>query len=224
MFAKLEIRRLTKCLARLMPHFSRERVALTGSVAMELGLAARGLKGLRERIADLDLVVTDPSAIVVSVAESFLVFHYHLPQSGVPRFMLQLVDPVTRLRVDVFPDLAGSLSRAQDVDIGGQSMKILCLEDIFDHKVQTIRKASATKPVDPKHVRDAQILGGVLGRAVPRFLSGSVAKDIYGNQGDFYCPRCDLSKSASFPLAPRRTIFDLLGWVVPGDAESTRRE
>jgi hypothetical protein len=44
-------------------------------------------------------------------------------QPGVPKFMVQLVDPVTRIRVDIFPDLVGSLTRSRGVEIGGHCQR-----------------------------------------------------------------------------------------------------
>ena len=50
--------------------------------------------------------------VAATVARDFLVSHHHVPQPGVKKAIVQLVDPVTRLRVDIFPDLGGMLPRA----------------------------------------------------------------------------------------------------------------
>ena len=92
-------------------------------------------------MADLDFVVSGPGAVAETVSEDFLVSHYHLPQPGVPKFMLQLVDPVTALRIDVFPDLVGSLKRARWFTLMGQPVRVLTLESILEHKLLTLSKA-----------------------------------------------------------------------------------
>src|SRR5262245_54799390 len=108
-FALIELERLAGCLGRLLPHVKRDGVAITGGVAMQFALTGLGRQALRNGIADLDLVAASIEVISPSVVEEFLLSHYHVVRPGVPKFMIQLVDPVSRLRIDVFPDLAGSL-------------------------------------------------------------------------------------------------------------------
>jgi hypothetical protein len=183
-FPHAEMERLSACLARLLP---------------------------REAIADLDMVAGSLGAVSANVVEDFLVSHYHVVQPGVPKFMVQLVDPVTRIRVDIFPDLVGSLTRSSRVKIGKHLPRMLALEDVFEHKLLTISKASPTNPIDPKHADDAYALGKLLQRSIPAVAHGSLIKDVYGTD-DLGCGRCELSSSASFPLAPTNEIFRLLGW------------
>lgn len=212
MFDDAEIERLAACLARLVPNLRRDEVALTGGVVIELGLAEAGHPGSRRSIADLDIVASSLDVVLPAVTESFLVFHYHVARPGVPKFMVQLVDPATRIRVDIFPDLAGSLARAKLAQIGGQAIKRLALDDILEHKLLMISKASPASTIDPKHVDDAYALGKLLQRSVPNVDARALAKDVYGGETDRFCPRCELSGSARFPLAPKDQILDLLGW------------
>jgi hypothetical protein len=109
------------CLDRLISHVRLDGVAITGGVGMQLGMARLGRHGPWNEIADLDLVAADIEAIASSVTERSLVSHYHAVGPGVSKFMIQLVDPVSRLRVDVFPDLVGSLGGAQVMAIGQHS-------------------------------------------------------------------------------------------------------
>jgi hypothetical protein len=126
--------------------------------------------------------------------------------------MIQLVDPVSAIRVDVFPDLVGSLADARTIAIGQHSVQVLPLDRIFEHKVLTLSRASQSAPIDPKHVHDARVLGEVLGRTVPRVALGALAPDVYGIDADWSCERCELSSDSSWPLAPKNRIFELLGW------------
>ena len=210
-FSDSEMDRLSVCLARLTPHLRRDDVAITGGVAIQLGMAELGHGGSRGVIADLDLVASSIDAVLLSVAGVFLVSHYHVVQPGVPKFMVQLVDPVSRIRVDVFPDLVGSLIRARAVKVGAELVRMLALADILEHKLLTISKASSGSPVDPKHVHDAYALGELLGCTVPAIAEGSLVEDVYGIDEDS-CRRCKLSSDPRFPLAPRDQIFSLLGW------------
>ena len=110
--------RLSGCLDRLIPHVRLDSIAITGGIGMHPGMAGLGRQGLRDDIADLDLVAASTGAIRPTVVEQFLVSHYHVVRPGVPKFMIQLVDPVSRIRVDVFPDLVGSLVDARTIAIG----------------------------------------------------------------------------------------------------------
>ena len=221
-FCESELERLSVCLHKLIAHVHQGEVAITGGVAIQLGLAETGRVGGRTTIADLDLVASSLDAVAPSVSRMFLVSHYHVVQPGVPKFMVQLVDPVSRIRVDVFPDLVGSLTRARMVRIGAQNMKVLALEDILEHKAQTISKASTLNPVDPKHAEDAYALGNLIGRPIPTVAPECFAKDIYGIDADVFCDRCQLSLSPHFPLAPKEQVFRLLGWPAPAGQPGQR--
>ena len=214
-FAVNSRERLSTCLDRLLPHVRRSDLAVTGGVAIQVHLAAAGHAGRRTGIADLDLIASAVDAVQPSVCEAFLVSHYHVAQPGVPKFMVQLVDPVSSLRVDVFPDLVGSLARATVMQIETHQVNVLALEDIFEHKLRTLSRASAAKPVDPKHADDAYALAQVLGRPAPTLAPECLVKDVYGDETDVYCERCQLSLDPRFPLAPKSDIFRLLGWTPP---------
>jgi hypothetical protein len=107
---------LHDCLRRLMSHVDPERIALTGGVAIGIHLAvASGDRTRAIAAEDVDLVADDVDAVRPTVTGEFLVSHFHLPQSGYAKFLVQLVDPATRLRLDFFPDAGRVLSRASIV-------------------------------------------------------------------------------------------------------------
>ena len=142
-----EMKRLSGCDGRLLRHVRRDDIAITGGVAIQFGLAALGCSGWRSSIADLDLVASRLDAVASSVSEQFLVSHYHVPDPGFPKFMIQVVDPISRIRVDIFPDLVGSIENAGTFAIGEQPVNVLDLQSILDHKLLTISKASPARPV-----------------------------------------------------------------------------
>jgi hypothetical protein len=208
-----ETARLSGCLDRLTPHLRLNAVALTGGVGIQLGLAALGEAGTRDHVADLDLVATSLDAIAPSAVGQFLVSHRHVVQPDVPKFMVQLVDSVSRIRVDVFPDLVGSIKDARVTTIGAHRVQVLPLARILDHKLLTLSSASVNAPIDPKHVLDAQRIGAVFRKPVPPVEPEKVKPDVYGvGIDDQPCRRCDLSRDADWPLAPRARIIELLGW------------
>ena len=201
--------RLSVCLARLTPHLDSDAVALTGGVAMRLGLSALGLQFPRQGLADLDFVATSLDAVRSTAAASFLVSHYHVAGPGVPKFLVQLVDPESCLRIDIFPDLAGSIATAQITAIGPHRVRVLTLASVFEHKLQTLSGASSAHPIDPMHLHDAQVLGVALGRAVPEVAATSMKLDVYDGE-DRGCARCDLSRSAAWPLASKERVFQVI--------------
>jgi hypothetical protein len=210
-FSATAMDRLTDCLGRLLPHVARDAIAITGGVAMHLGAASRGRPWPTNTIADLDLVATSIGAVRPSVVGPFLVSHYHVVRPDLPKFMIQLVDLQTRLRVDVFPDLAGSIADARANRIGAHSVQVLPLERILEHKLLTMARASRLAPIDPKHGRDAHLLGELLAVPVSDIDPEAVAQEVYGS-ADAGCRGCELSRHPDWPLAPKEQIFDLLGW------------
>jgi hypothetical protein len=160
------------------------------------------------------LISTRLGSVLETVSSSFLISHYHVPQPGVPKSIIQLVDSVSRMRIDIFPDLVGSLSRARRFTIGEQVVNLLDLQSILDHKLLTVSKASQTgSAVDPKHDLDARAMGAILHREVPVVPADLLVEDVYGGDVDLVCQRCESSRTSAFPLAPKNRIFDLLGYV-----------
>ena len=78
--------------------------------------------------------------------------------------------------------------------------------------MQTLARASPAAPINPEHVGDALGLGAILSRSVPAVASDALAPDVYGIDADWSCSRCELSRHPAWPLAPKRRIFELLGW------------
>lgn len=194
--------RLRQCLGRLWPHVDADAVALTGGVA--LGLLR---PGLRARLADVDLVVQRMDAVRPSVTRDFLVSHYHAPGPRGTRSFAQLVDPAARLRVDIFPDPAGSVPRAIRRDLAGASRLVVTAADLLAHK-----RALLTRPVDEKHWRDAVALAEMLGEPTPP-VPPSLLPDVYSTDPMRVCERCALGRSPDFPLAEKPAILDVLGYV-----------
>jgi hypothetical protein len=185
--------RLRACLDRLAPHVERDALALTGGVAITLHLPERA------RLADVDFVARRMEAVRPSVTRDFLVSHYH---AAPDKPMVQLVDRETHLRIDVFPDRAGSVARATVHD----DWRVVTASDLLAHK-----RTLLGKPVDPKHWHDMVALAALCGEPLPP--APALVPDVYCTDLAYVCARCERSRSPNFPLAPKRAIFDLLGYV-----------
>ena len=207
------LNRLRICLAALSPHVDPDRVALTGGVAIALSLPEGRWPRAGAPIADLDLVADSRDAVRNTVAAAFLVSHYHVPQPGYAKFMIQLVEPGSRLRVDIFPADPGSLERARPVTLDGRRWLVLDLESILAHKLRTLAGASAAAPVPRKHFEDARALARHAGREIPAVPPAHLSREVFSQDLDMRCARCEASSDPGFPLAPKRRIHDLLGYV-----------
>lgn len=203
-----DMHRLRSCLSRFLPHVERGNVALTGGVAIELHLAEAGQRCRRERIADLDFVSSTMGAVAPSVSRDFLVSHYHVARQGVPKGLIQLVDPVTRLRLDVFVEPGATLPGAKQMTVAGEILLVLEPRGILDHKLRTLSR----EPVDEKHWLDALSLAALCGAPRP-FTPAHHVSDVYSTDLNAACDRCDRSRSSMFPLAPKADIWKLLGYV-----------
>jgi hypothetical protein len=213
MFGVSELARFDRCLGRLLPYFGSAGIALTGGIAVEHHLSSAGRPGTRERIADLDFVARHVEGVRPGVAREFLVSHYHRPRAGgKPKALLQLVDAREGLRIDIFPETHDALSRARLATVGGTQLLILNAGSIFEHKLATIRKATPEDPVDPKHARDVRALAELGGYALPA-LDFPEKPAVMCADVDAACPRCDASRDPDFPLASKRDVFAVLGYV-----------
>lgn len=200
-----------QCLARFVRHADLARVALAGSLAMHAQL--HGLTSWRGEADDIDFVASGPESIRPSVTGDFLVSHYHLPAVGYRKFLIQLVDPSTRLRLDVFPDTNSVLPRAVTARVAGVELLVLRLQDILEHKLAILARASEEHPADPKHLQDAELIGQMSARTVPTIVPSRLAPAVYSQDRGRECTRCDASRSAAFALAPKHDIMDILGYV-----------
>lgn len=203
-----------ECVARLMRHVDVGRIALTGGVAIGLHTDGVGCTPSRTLAAeDIDFVAADVGAVRPTVSNEFLISHFHVPQPGYPKFMIQLADPVTTLRVDVFPDSLGALRRAALTDVDGVPLRIVAVDDLLAHKLALLSKASVTNPVEEKHHADARRLAARSGRPVPSVPHAQRTTAAFSQDLDEVCLRCQHSLSSEFPLASKRAIFDVLGYV-----------
>jgi hypothetical protein len=198
------------CLRRLARHVDLARAAVTGSVAIDVQLAP-GTP--RRRPRDLDLVAEVPDVVSPTVAEEFLVSHFHLPQSGYAKFLIQLVCPESRVRVDIFPDVAGALATAPWRTLGDLSFRMLAPRTVLEHKLALIARASPSRRLDEKHHADAVSLAQICGGEVPAMDPEAFEPTLYSRDLNLVCPRCEVSRDPRFPLAAKRAIFDVLGYV-----------
>ncbi len=93
---------------------------LTGGAA--IGIHVDGTHGARTRAdaaVDVDFAAENIDVVRHTVTSDDLVSHFHLPQPGYPKFLLQLVDPATHLRFGFLADALRALCRVPVVAVAG---------------------------------------------------------------------------------------------------------
>lgn len=118
--------------------------ALACSAAVAVHLSARHLP-LQRQPGSVDFAPTN-TVVSARVTTDVPVSHFHLPPPRYSKFLVQLVDPVSRLRVDIFPDTAGSIHRSAVLPISNNRVRVLDPDPILDHKLATLARASEQRP------------------------------------------------------------------------------
>jgi hypothetical protein len=186
---------ISACLARLAAHVDLTAIAITGSVA------------IGGRVPnDLDVVVSRRDAVAATLAAHFSIVHHHHGD----RLILQVVEPRSRVRVDMFLDRFDAVAAAHQ---GPDGWLVVQPAVLLAHKLEILSLASPARPVDPKHAEDARVLASRLGRELPAIDSRSLRTDVYSTDVAARCERCEVARDPRFPLAPKPAVFDLLGHV-----------
>jgi len=207
------VERLDACLRRLSRHVDLGKTALTGSMAIELHLAAFGLPRGCRHAEDLDFVACGRSVVSPTVSADFLVSHFHVPHPGYSKFLVQLVDPDSRVRVDIFPGPKEVIERARSCAVCGVRVRVLEAHALLEHKLEMLARATEERPVDEKHQRDAVLLGQLCGQPMIPLPASRLCKEEYSRDPSARCARCVASIDPAFPLAPKEQILDVLGYV-----------
>jgi len=118
--------------------------ALTGGFAFEIHAARLGLEPSVRPHNDIDFVVPAFNCIPDTLADDFLFRHIH-PFDPPGKTLLQLIDPDSCLRVDVFRACGDTMHRA---------VGIVSLEDLVARTARLLLDLAGGVPVASKHARD----------------------------------------------------------------------
>lgn len=121
--------RLTRSLANLNRSGLHE-FAVTGGVAIALYLAKVNSRASERRLNDLDIVIENATAIPAKLADNFLISHVHL-DARLGRMLLQIVDPNTALRIDIFGIYGDTLARSEAVEFREGHIRLVSLDDLL---------------------------------------------------------------------------------------------
>lgn len=222
-------------LERLMPHFIAGNLVIVGGLATTHHLLSRGITSTQRSFNDLDIMIKDPAEMKPSITDEFLIYHYH-PLKGTSFYIL-LVDPQTRVKIDVF-DYDPPPVQPEVVQVAGYSVPIRGVEDQFTKTLFDLMRITTPHRTDPKQFSDARLLMQIadLERAqqiwakrYSSIYSFSIAEAMskaeegrlkypdrvfehpYRRSEIYTCGEC--KEVPGFPITPMERIYDLLGYV-----------
>lgn len=237
MFAALlcesDARRATEVVDALLAHGL--QCALTGGLAIEAQLRARGRPVVSRQLNDIDFVVDDFASIPESLAGSFLQHHVH-PDASEGKTLLQLIDRERVLRIDLFGAFGSTLSRACRLDDETGALRVISIEDLTARATALVcGTLQRRRTLDPKHVLSFTRLRGLgaphlladawenhrqsvtgrleeadaeAARLLERHPELIVADEYFSATPP--CARC--RQQGRFRPAPRDTIVEILGY------------
>jgi hypothetical protein len=211
---------------------------LTGGLAVRWHLLKHGVHTERRPFNDIDVVIHDRSYLRDSLAQHFLIAHYH-PTRGRGKILLQLAEEESRSRIDLVTPYSSSIrERAQRVTIGGVSCRVVAAEDIAARLLCILYQVMSDKPVASKYYESFTRLANIadmnsvaaiwheyrddlhtddLTEAMTS-MQQTIAKhthllqsEVYSQAKDRTCAWC--RDSEGFPLAPAARIHEIWGYV-----------
>jgi hypothetical protein len=157
-FSGDEVGRIVHVLQKLSTHDT-HHWALTGGIALECQLARAGAAPRKRRFTELDFVVDSFDTIRADLYEDFLLNHvHHAAKQG--KLCIQLVEPVARLRIDVFRACGDTMKRAVDISFHEGRFRMLTLEDLAARCTRVALGAPSGASVPAKHLEDHFRLAG----------------------------------------------------------------
>ena len=205
--------RFAACIQKVARFLYPKSFAVCGGVAVQLLVAKHGLSRPDARVKDLDILAADLDVFPPERFDGWLLSHFHRPHPGYNKHLVQLVDPETRLRVDIFNDAQGKWRDSAPHQFGDASVLVLDARQVLAHKVGLLERASVERPIDYKHLEDARLLASILKESAPWVPADRLCVDVYSTDLSAPCQRCLASRPLPTPLAPKAEILSVLGYV-----------
>ncbi len=127
--------------------------ALTGGLAIEIQIMARGGDPIRRPLNDIDFIAASFASIPASVAEELYLRHVH-PHDPPGKTLLQGVHRDTAVRVDVFRAYGLQMERTVETAIAGARLRMASFHDLVARHARLNWDLAEGKPLAPKYARD----------------------------------------------------------------------
>lgn len=234
-FKMVELKRVETLLEKLLQYIDTDKMAIVGGLAIQYLISRAGIKHTTRRFNDLDIMLKTAGAISPNVVKNFLIYHYHPTKKN--SFFIAVVDPVLRIKVDIF-DWDPPLEDYIVVKFGNYKLKMRSPEDQLVKTVFDLQRISVEKKVDPKQFLDATLLMKIAnlksadnlwkkrnfsdypGSIVVAYeRANTIAKEHpdwikeypFKKPKPFLCPEC--KNTNKFKIAPMKQIYEILGYV-----------
>jgi hypothetical protein len=125
-------------------------------VALQIHLAP-GTELRRRRLNDLDIVVAEFTTVPEDLMQGFLVLHVH-PEAAAGKIVVQLADPDTALRIDIFSPYGGMRSRSVGCESSLGATSLVSVEDLACRAVSILMGLARGEQVAQKHAEHFGLL------------------------------------------------------------------
>lgn len=210
--------------------------ALTGGFAIEIHHLLLDRRPAIRPLNDIDFIADSFASIPETLASDFLFRHVH-PLDPPNRTMLQMIEPNSAVRVDIFRACGTTMSRTSHFELPSGAVRLISLEDLVARTARLALDLAEDAPTPSKHALDFLRLSDLIQPAdveiawhdhrkskhpvsfeeTNRLLHKLIAArpDLliipeYSKAPDALCPRC--APAAAFPLANPKTVLSLLGY------------
>lgn len=233
-FAHQEEEKALGVLTKILPHLAPENIVIVGGLAMRHHWINHELPYQQRPFNDLDLMIKDKSEMHPSITDEFLVYHYHPPRNT--SFFAGLVDPETKVQIDIF-DYFHPPVEPVTVQVAGFQLQLRGIEDQLTKTVYDLMKIIKGQKLSPKQFTAAKLLmliadmekaeqiwSNKYAIKYPFSLQEAMKKveeeaEIHpenvlenpGRRAVYVCSECE--ETPGFPLAPMEEIYTLLGFV-----------
>ena len=227
--------RFAQVTAKLSPYLDKS-LLVTGSYAVEYAVRTCGGPATELKLNDIDVVAPmGLQELGQGLGAAFLVNHFH-PKRELGNVLLQLIDPSTATRIDIFTPRSASIRSRSTVT--SEKIAIVAAEDLTARLLAIVSIVLQGRTIDPKYAVSFQRLIeiGDLEKAAelwpeyrkpsdPPFFDTAVTavQAVLKQQPQLLKPteysqdlshRCEWCiPDASFPLADKRAVFELIGHV-----------
>lgn len=229
-------------LEKFLHHVKPDKLVICGGLATRYHLKVRGISFPQRPFNDLDLLIENVDDIKPSVTLDFMLYHYHPPGIDDPvektYFFYAFVDPVSRIKADVFPYRWSSSERFVESTFQGKPIKVVGIEDQLIQCLYDVSRISDKQKVDPKQLRDVHTLMSIADMSLaeqiwkhnhhplyPLILQEAIKRadkfviehpewwqeKQYRKPKSYQCLNCQ--NRIDYPITDMNEIFQVLGYV-----------
>lgn len=129
------------------------KLALTGGLAIEIHCLHHGRRPSPRPLNDIDFICDSFDCIPASLANDFVFQHVH-PFDPPAKTLVQMIDPATAIRVDIFRAYGSTMHRTIPLDLPSGPVRLVSLEDLIARTTRLTMDLREGVAVPSKHAKD----------------------------------------------------------------------